>query len=158
MFRSSVLNTNNKITLSTQSKLKTPKNTNLKPKSTLTWRKDFWHLMNSSNLPASKVLHWLFKIFDGWEDLINTKKNLKICKGKWSTMFQSTLIENSVLYFSTAGQLFQAKSSQCTETHCEILQMSIISNETKIMATIKNSYDLVIDHDNLVPNCCQFVT
>ena len=35
-YAQTVLNTNNKIMLSTQSKLKTPKNTNLKPKSTLT--------------------------------------------------------------------------------------------------------------------------
>ena len=32
-------------------------------------------IMTSNQIsPASKVLHWLFKIFDGGEDLINTKK------------------------------------------------------------------------------------
>ena len=70
--------------------------------------------------------------------------------------------ENKVLYFSSAGQLFQAKSSDCTDIGCDILQMNTISNETNVMASINNTVDFIINPNpgcwDLKENCCQFIT
>ena len=71
--------------------------------------------------------------------------------------------------FSFAGQNFQVKTLDCLSTKCDILEVSIASDNPEILASTNNTLNLCIeDYGNVynsatcppqyVESCCQFAT
>ena len=72
--------------------------------------------------------------------------------------------------FLFAGQIFQVKTLDCSSGKCDILEVSIASDNPEILASTNNTLNLCIeDYGNVTFNsatcqpeylesCCQFVT